>query len=65
LTQAFSKTSSIFTMEGVLIDTGASSGWLVLICCERKVLLAGWLMLVCYERKTLLTGGWKTSRTRP
>jgi len=31
--------------------------WLVLICCERKILLAGWwLMLVWCERKILLAG---------
>jgi len=31
--------------------------WLVLICCEKKVLLAGWwLVLVWYERKILLVG---------
>ena len=31
--------------------------WLVLICCERKVLLAGWwLVLVWCERKILLAG---------
>ena len=29
--------------------------WLVLICCERKVLLAGWwLVLIWCERKALL-----------
>ena len=36
--------------------------WLMLIYCERKVLLAGcgwWLMLICCERKVLLAGcGW-------
>jgi hypothetical protein len=31
-------------------------GWIVLVCYERKVLLAGWL-LVCCERKVLLAGG--------
>ena len=31
------------------------SWWLVLICCERKLLLVGWwLVLVWYERKILL-----------
>jgi len=33
--------------------------WLVLVCCERKLLLAGggwWLMLVWCERKILLAG---------
>jgi len=35
--------------------------WLVLICCERKVLLAGWwLVLIWCERKVLLLA---TSRT--
>jgi len=29
--------------------------WLMLICCERKVLLAGWwLVLIWCERKALL-----------
>jgi hypothetical protein len=31
--------------------------WLVLICAERKVLLAGWWWLICSERKVLLAGG--------
>jgi hypothetical protein len=31
--------------------------WLVLVCSERKVLLAGCLWLVCSERKVLLAGG--------
>jgi hypothetical protein len=31
--------------------------WLVLICSERKVLLAGCWWLVCSERKVLLAGG--------
>jgi hypothetical protein len=31
--------------------------WLVLICYERKVLLAGCWWLVCSERKVLLAGG--------
>jgi hypothetical protein len=29
----------------------------MLICSERKVLLAGFWWLVCYERKVLLAGG--------
>jgi hypothetical protein len=38
--------------------TACSFGWwLVLICCERKVLLAGCWWLVCSERKVLLAGG--------
>jgi hypothetical protein len=32
--------------------------WLVLVCSERKVLLAGCWWLVCSERKILLAGGW-------
>jgi hypothetical protein len=36
-----------------------AGGWrLVLICCERKVLLAECWWLVCHERKVLLAGGW-------
>jgi hypothetical protein len=31
--------------------------WLVLICSERKVLLAGCWWLVCSEMKLLLSGG--------
>jgi hypothetical protein len=31
--------------------------WLVLICYERKVLLANCWWLVCCERKVLLAGG--------
>jgi hypothetical protein len=34
----------------------ACFAWLVLICCERKVLLAGCWWLVCFERKVLLAG---------
>jgi hypothetical protein len=38
--------------------TACSFGWwLVLICSERKVLLAGCWWLVCSERKVLLAGG--------
>jgi hypothetical protein len=36
----------------------ASGWWLVLVCSERKVLLAGCWWLVCSERKLLLAGGW-------
>jgi hypothetical protein len=32
-------------------------GWLVLVCSERRVLLADCWWLVCSERKVLLTGG--------
>jgi hypothetical protein len=32
-------------------------GWLVLVCSERRVLLAGYWWLVCSERKVLLAGG--------
>jgi hypothetical protein len=35
----------------------AGGWWLVLICSERKVLLAGCWWLVCSERKILLAGG--------
>jgi hypothetical protein len=31
--------------------------WLMLICSERKVLLAGCWWLVCSERNVLLAGG--------
>jgi hypothetical protein len=35
-----------------------AGGWrLVLICSERKVLLAGCWWLVCSERKVLVAGG--------
>jgi hypothetical protein len=36
----------------------AGGWWLVLICSERKVLLAGCWWPVCCERKLLLSGGW-------
>jgi hypothetical protein len=36
----------------------AGGWWLVLICCERKVLLAGCWWLICSDRKVLLAGGW-------
>jgi hypothetical protein len=32
--------------------------WLVLVCSERRVLLAGCWWLICCERKVLLAGGW-------
>jgi hypothetical protein len=35
----------------------AGGWWLVLICSERKVLLAGCWWLVCSERKVLLADG--------
>jgi hypothetical protein len=36
----------------------ADGWWLMLICSERKVLLAScWWLLVCSERKVLLDGG--------
>jgi hypothetical protein len=35
----------------------AGGSWLVLICSERKVLLADCWWLVCFERKVLLAGG--------
>jgi hypothetical protein len=35
----------------------AGGSWLVLVCSERKVLLAGCWWLVCCERKVLLAGG--------
>jgi hypothetical protein len=36
-----------------------AGGWcLVLVCSERRVLLAGCGWLVCCERKVLLAGGW-------
>jgi len=42
---------------------GALFGWLVLICCERKVLLAGWwLVLIWCEKKTLLLVANRTER---
>jgi hypothetical protein len=31
--------------------------WLVLVCSERKIVLAGCWWLVCSERKVLLAGG--------
>jgi hypothetical protein len=36
----------------------AGGWWLVLVCSERRVLLAGCWWLVCSERKVLLAGGW-------
>jgi len=37
--------------------------WLVLICCERKVLLAGWwLVLIWCERKAMLLVANRTER---
>jgi hypothetical protein len=40
------------------IRSACSFGWwLVLICSERKVLLAGCWWLVCSERKMLVAGG--------
>jgi hypothetical protein len=36
----------------------AGGWWLVLVCSERKVLLAGSCWLICSERKVLLAGGW-------
>jgi hypothetical protein len=35
----------------------AGGWWLVLVCSERRVLLAGCWWLVCAERKVLLAGG--------
>jgi hypothetical protein len=35
----------------------AGGWWLVLICAERKVLLASCCWLICSERKVLLAGG--------
>jgi hypothetical protein len=35
----------------------AGGWWLVLVCSERRVLLAGCWWLVCCERKILLAGG--------
>jgi hypothetical protein len=36
----------------------AGGWWLVLVCSERRVLLAVCWWLVCCERKVLLPGGW-------
>jgi hypothetical protein len=42
----------------VMQSTACPFGWwLVLVCYERKVLLAGCWWLVCSERKVLLAGG--------
>jgi hypothetical protein len=42
----------------VSFSTAYSFGWwLVLVCYERKVLLADCWSLICSERKVLLTGG--------
>jgi hypothetical protein len=35
----------------------AGGWWLILVCSDRKVLLAGCWWLVCCERKVLLAGG--------
>jgi hypothetical protein len=35
----------------------AGGWWLVLVCSERRILLAGCWWLVCSERKVLLAGG--------
>jgi hypothetical protein len=32
-------------------------GWLVLICSDRKILLADCWWLICFERKVQLVGG--------
>jgi hypothetical protein len=40
-----------------LLEKLAGGWWLVLICAERKVLLAGCWWLICSERKVLLAGG--------
>jgi hypothetical protein len=38
-----------------ILRSRSAGWWLVLICCERKILLAGWwLMLKWCERKALL-----------
>jgi hypothetical protein len=39
------------------LKAGSVFVWLVLICSERKVLLADCWWLVCSERKVLLAGG--------
>jgi hypothetical protein len=44
-------------VSGSQCVTFAGGWWLVLICCERKGLLAGCWWLVCSERKVLLPGG--------
>jgi hypothetical protein len=36
------------------LTTCSFGWWLVLVCSERKVLLAGCWWLVCYERKVLV-----------
>jgi hypothetical protein len=36
----------------------AGGWWLVLVCSERKILLASCWWLICSERKVLLAGGW-------
>jgi hypothetical protein len=41
----------------------AGGRWLVLVCSERKVLLAGCWWLICSERKLPLAGWWLISRT--
>jgi hypothetical protein len=46
--------SSITIVQPVRL---AGGWWLVLICSERKVLLAGCWWLICSERKALLAGG--------
>jgi ribonuclease HI len=44
-------------MDAYCLAACSFGWWLVLICCERKVLLAGCWWLVCSERKLLLAGG--------
>jgi hypothetical protein len=46
-----------FNSEYFVGESISLFGWLVLDCCERRVLLAGCCWLVCSERKVLLAGG--------
>jgi hypothetical protein len=43
----------------------AANWWLVLVCFDRKILLAGCWWLICYERKVLLAGGWQAHHLKP
>jgi len=47
---------SVYRMHVLLLCSAGCSWWLVLICCEKKILLAGWwLVLIWCEKNTI---GW-------
>jgi hypothetical protein len=56
-TEKGKKTSRLRISCGHLLFAAIYCWWLVLICAERKVLLADCWWLICSERKVLLAGG--------